>query len=188
MSIIEILAIAVALAMDAFAVSISYGCSPAGLCRKNIFYVAFSFGLFQGVMPLIGWSFGLVFTDGIRLYAHWIAFALLAYIGLKMISEGIRESNDPPHCENILDYRRLLILSVATSIDALAVGVSFSVINNPILIPAIIIGVVTFFTSFYGVVAGQKMREHIGQKMEIAGGIILLAIGTKILLENLTFS
>jgi len=182
MTLIEIILIAIALAMDAFAVSISYGCSSERLRPGNIFYIASSFGIFQGVMPVLGWLGGGIFSGRVETFAHWIAFGLLAYIGLKMMSEGIRESNDPPHCEDALNLKRLLILSIATSIDALAVGVSFSIMKKEIIVPSIIIGVITSLICIYGVIMGSGLKEHIGQKMEVAGGILLILIGLKILL------
>lgn len=182
MNILEFFAIAIALAMDAFAVSISYGCSSENICRKNTIYIAASLGMFQAGMPVIGWYGGKIFPGELELYAHWIAFILLAFIGLKMIFEGIKDSSEPLHCENVLKIKRLLILSIATSIDALAVGVSFSIIKEQIFMPSIIIGITTFIICIYGMIMGSKMREHMGQKMEILGGIILLGIGIKILL------
>ncbi len=184
MSIFEILIIAVALAMDAFAVSISYGCSSEKMPWKNILTVALSFGIFQAIMPIAGWLGGNLFSEEVQTYANWIAFGLLSYIGLKMASEGIRESNDPPHCENVMNFKRLMVLSVATSIDALAVGVSFSLIDEGIILPSFLIGIITSFICIYGVIMGYKLKEHIGQKMEIAGGILLVGIGLKILLSR----
>jgi len=188
MSYITMTGIAVALAMDAFAVSISYGCSPVKMHLKNAFIISFFFGAFQAFMPVIGWFSGKAFALLIKEYDHWIAFTLLLIIGLRMIIEGFKERGPEELCEQNIDlgYKKLLVLSVATSIDALAVGLSLSLIGSPIALPAVIIGTVTFSMSFVGIRAGLKLRHVLGRKSEILGGIILIFIGSRILFEHLS--
>jgi len=188
MSILTILGIAAGLSMDAFAVSISYGCSPQRLLVKHMLLISFSFGLFQAFMPVIGWQTGRLFSDMINTYDHWIAFALLAYIGIRMIIEGMKNSGENnPSCSsdiNEMDLKKLLILSIATSIDALAVGISLSLIGYDILVPAGIIGITTFVFSYIGVTMGCRLQGIFGKRVEIAGGLILIIIGLKIIFEH----
>ncbi|MCL2154972.1 MAG: manganese efflux pump MntP family protein [Leptospirales bacterium] len=189
MSYIIIFGLSIGLAMDSFAVSISYGCSPKKISAKNMFIIAFSFGLFQAFMPIIGWYLGKFFEGLIRDYDHWIAFGLLSYIGIKMIIEGLKDddtiNNSNINTSSTLNIKRLFILSIATSIDALAVGLSLSLIGYAIIIPAVIIGLVTFVCSLIGVNAGIKLRAILGRKAEIFGGIVLIAMGVKILIEHI---
>ena len=188
MSYTVILGLALALAMDAFAVSISYGCSPVKMSYKNTFTIAFFFGAFQAFMPVIGWFSGKLFEQLIKSWDHWIAFLLLAVIGVRMIIEGIKNQEGADSCEvqKNLGYRKLFVLSVATSIDALAVGLGLSLINYAIAVPAAIIGAVTFTTSFIGVRMGCRLQHILGRRVEIPGGAILLLIGIKILVEHLS--
>ena len=189
MSYITIFGLSIGLAMDSFAVSISYGCSPKKILVRDMFIIAFFFGFFQAFMPVIGWYLGKLFEDIISDYDHWIAFGLLSYIGIKMIIEGTKDDdtidNSSINASNTLNIKRLFILSIATSIDALAVGLSLSFIGYAIIIPAVIIGLVTFVCSIIGVKAGIKLRTILGRKAEIFGGIVLIAIGIKILIEHL---
>ncbi|PKL18496.1 MAG: manganese efflux pump [Spirochaetae bacterium HGW-Spirochaetae-5] len=189
MSYITIFGISAGLAMDAFAVSISYGCTPKKVPVKHILLIAFSFGLFQAFMPVIGWNMGRFFADLIKDYDHWVAFSLLAYIGVRMIIEGLKtDKNDDSSCEmddHILDLKRLFVLSVATSIDALAVGLSLSLLGYEIITPAIIIGVTTFIFSFIGVKMGCRLHRILGKRVEVFGGVVLIAIGLKIIIEHM---
>ncbi len=188
MSFIVIFGIAVGLSMDAFAVSISYGCSAARVPLRHTSMIAFAFGGFQAFMPVIGWYSGRFFAELIKNYDHWIAFVLLAYVGAKMIAEGIKGMKEETVCSAehfIMDYRKLFILSVATSIDALAVGLSLSLLGVEIFYPSAIIGATTFLFSFAGVRMGCRLQEFFGRKVEILGGVILLAIGIKILSEHI---
>jgi len=175
--------IAIGLAMDAFAVSIANGVSMKTLRVHHAFLIAFFFGAFQALMPVIGWLAGLSVADLIAQYAHWIAFILLSFIGGKMIYESfqIKEAENDPCSLNI---GTLLVLSIATSIDALAVGLSFAFLKTTILAPVVIIGAVTFVLSFLGVVIGEKIGHLFESKIELLGGIILIGIGVKILLEH----
>lgn len=192
MPYITVLGISVGLAMDAFAVSISYGCSMVKPPLKNILLISASFGLFQAFMPVTGWYAGRIFAGFIERYDHWAAFLLLAYIGIRMIIEGIAKRRgaacgDDTSCtvDMRLSLRRLFMLSVATSIDALAVGLSFSFLNYSIYAPAAVIGVVTFLFSFAGVLMGCGLQKLLGSIIEILGGVILLCIGIKILIEHI---
>lgn len=189
MSFVIIFGIAVGLSMDAFAVSISYGCSASRVPLRHTSMIAFFFGGFQAFMPVLGWYGGTLFADYIKTYDHWIAFTLLTYVGLKMLIEGIRGMNEEGNscaaeCFE-MDYRKLFILSVATSIDALAVGLSLSLLGIEIFYPSAIIGLTTFAFSFAGVRMGCRLQEFFGKKVEIAGGAILLIIGIKILSEHI---
>jgi manganese efflux pump family protein len=189
MSYITILGISAGLAMDAFAVSISYGCTPKKVPLKHILLISISFGIFQALMPVIGWNAGRFFADLIKDYDHWIAFSLLAYIGTRMIIEGMKnERGNETACEtddHTLDLKRLFVLSIATSIDALAVGLSLSLLGYEILTPAVIIGITTFIFSFIGVKMGCALHRVLGKRVEIFGGAVLIAIGIKILIEHL---
>ncbi len=187
MSFITITGIAVGLAMDAFAVSISYGCRAGAMTLRNTFTIALFFGLFQAFMPVIGWYAGSAFASLINDYDHWAAFAILAYIGIRMIHEGLKSDDDTLNSctdEFKLGYKRLFILSIATSIDALAVGLSLALINYPIAGPAAVIGIVTFIFSYIGVKMGCRLNALLGKKVEIFGGVILIMIGIKIVMEH----
>ena len=184
MDIISIVLIAVGLAMDAFAVSITSGITIKSLRINNAFKIAIFFGLFQAVMPIIGWLAGLSLRDYISAVDHWIAFGLLSFIGCKMIYESITVQSSEKEI-NPLNVYVLLVLSVATSIDALAVGVSFAFLKVSIVTPVIIIGTVTFFLSYLGVYIGDRIGHFFENKIEIAGGLLLIGIGIKILVEGL---
>jgi len=185
MDIFTILFIALGLSMDAFAVSVSSGFTIKRLHINNALRIAVFFGLFQAIMPVIGWSAGLTLKDFISSIDHWVAFGLLSIIGLKMILES-REIDPDKKQTDPLNIYTLLILSVATSIDALAVGLSLSLLNISIITPSIIIGITTFILSFIGVFIGNRVGHFFEKKIEIAGGIILIAIGVKILIEHLS--
>jgi putative Mn2+ efflux pump MntP len=183
MDILTITLIAVGLAMDAFAVSIARGISIENQKRKNALVVASFFGAFQVIMPVIGWCAGLGLEELIKWIDHWIAFGLLALIGSKMIYDSTAK-NDLQK-ESKLRLHTLLTLSIATSIDALMVGMSFAFLQTAILTPIIVIGLVTFFLSYVGFLFGNVTGNFLGNKIKILGGIILIAIGIKILLEHL---
>jgi putative Mn2+ efflux pump MntP len=172
--------IAVGLAMDCFAVSLCKGLATRRGRAKTSLLMAFFFGLFQGVMPVIGYAAGIYLLDVISGYDHWIAFGLLGAVGSKMLWESFKGGKDADSCAS-LGLRELLILSVATSIDALAVGLSFAFLKMPILFAAGIIGSVSFLFSLLGFFLGKKAGERFGGYAEIAGGLILIGIGVKIL-------
>jgi len=185
MSIIEFLLIGVGLAMDAFAVACCRGVEMKKFAWKNAVLIALFFGFFQALMPLIGWAAGYQFQKYIMAVDHYIAFGLLALLGLKMIYDGIKKDKNEK-CPSKFSFWTLLVLSIATSIDALVVGITFAFINANIWIAISIIGSVTFLLSFIGVWLGQKIGTKLKGFAEIAGGIILILIGTKILLEHLS--
>lgn len=184
--------VALGLSMDAFAVSVSSGICIPNLKFRHGLRAAASFGLFQFLMPLAGYFAGAVFRELIREYDHWIAFGLLAFVGAKMIKEGFEVRIDAACDEeelrrrNILDPGTLVLLSVATSIDALAVGLSFSVLGQPILLPAAIIGVLTFLVCLGGCEFGKRLGTAFERWAELTGGAVLIGIGIKILAEHLS--
>jgi putative Mn2+ efflux pump MntP len=185
MGLITIIIIALALAMDAFAVSIVSGTAYGKLKVKHALRMALSFGAFQAFMPLVGSLAGLTIRDHIAEYDHWVAFGLLAAVGGKMIYESFKikpsEENFNPSSVVVL-----LLLSVATSIDALAVGITLSFLQVSIALAVTIIGVVTFALSYLGVYIGKKIGHFFENKIQAIGGLVLIALGLKILIEHLT--
>lgn len=182
MNIIEILSIAIGLSMDAFAVSICGGMNCKKVKLKNSLKVGLCFGVFQALMPFIGWfAAGSLFNKYIEMFDEWIALILLSFIGGKMLYDGFFKQDDD-ECININDLKTLIILGIATSIDALMVGITFvaSYKGLEIINPLTIIGVTTFAISFFGVYFGRKSGDVLGNKSTIAGGIILILIGLKI--------
>jgi len=186
MDSLTIVIIAVGLAMDAFVVSIVSGSAYRQLHVKHALRMALFFGAFQAFMPLIGSLAGLTLREYIAHYDHWIAFGLLVAVGGKMIYESlkIKSVEENPDPSNIFV---LLVLSVATSIDALAVGITLSLIAGSIVAAVIIIGLITFILSYLGVYIGKRFGHFFESKMEALGGIILIGIGTKVLIEHLFF-
>ncbi len=186
MEMVEIVLVALGLAMDAFVVSVANGISTVKQLRtSNALKMATFFGSFQAFMPVMGWAIGLSIMDLISGFDHWVAFGLLGFIGCKMSYEALSRGTEEKRIISLSVYV-LLMLSVATSIDALAVGVSFAFLKiASIAIPVIIIGVVTFLLSFLGTSAGNKLGSFLGKKIEIVGGLILIGIGLKILFEHL---
>jgi putative Mn2+ efflux pump MntP len=183
MNMIMILFIAFGLAMDAFAVSITNGITIKHQRINNALKIGIFFGSFQALMPLIGWLAGLRLRDFISGFDHWVAFGLLSLIGGKMIYESTKIGDDKEI--RSLNLFVLFLLSIATSIDALAVGLSFAFLKISIATPIIVIGIVTFILSFLGVLVGNKLGHFFENKMEILGGLILIGIGIKILIEHL---
>ncbi len=182
--VIQAVMLGFGLAMDAFSVSVSDGMLLGKIKLKNAAKIALFFGFFQFLMPVLGYLAGTTFSGIIEAYDHWVAFALLGIIGGKMIFEAFSEKDEDTPKANPLGFKTLLILAVATSIDALAVGITFATINTPVLISSAIIGIVTFFISLSGVYLGSKCGDIFGNKAEIAGGVILILIGAKILIEH----
>lgn len=181
LDLISIFLIAIGLAMDAFAVSIAKGITVSRARRRTGLLLASLFGGFQALMPVLGWTAGLGLQDLIVSVDHWIAFGLLSFIGAKMICDSTRAEGDEE--EDVTLYLAL-VLAVATSIDALMVGLSFAVLESSILVPVLVIGVVTFILSYTGFYFGSLLGERFGRRVKIVGGIILIAIGTRILLEH----
>lgn len=181
---ITVTAIAIGLAMDAFAISIVSGSAFKEMCVRCALRMAFFFGAFQAIMPLLGYLAGNTLAAYIGSYDHWIAFGLLVLIGGKMIYESFKieevEKKADPSCPVTL-----VILSIATSIDALAVGVTLSLITQHIYAAVIVIGVITFILSYIGYVIGKRLGHFFENRIEIVGGLILIAIGAKILISHL---
>lgn len=185
MDYLAIIVIAVALAMDAFSVSICSGMVIERPGPGHYFRIAASFGLFQFMMPVIGYFGGQFLGQVIANYDHWVAFGLLAFIGGRMIRESLGHHDEATECVDPSRGMRLLVLAVATSIDALAVGLSFGLLRQPIVIPSIIIGLVCAAFSVTGITLGRRIGTLVGHRAEALGGIMLLAIGIKILIEHM---
>ncbi len=187
--IVELFLIGIGLAMDAFAVAICKGLAMQKVEKKQAVVIGVFFGGFQALMPFIGWLLGTRFQSYITSIDHWIAFILLGFIGGKMIYESLQEGAEECGCtckeSGNLDMKELLVLAVATSIDALAVGITFAFLQYPIGEAVLIIGVTTFFISVVGVYVGNFFGTKYKRKAEFTGGIILIIIGTRILLEHL---
>ena len=186
MGIAELFLIAVGLSMDAFAVSVGKGLGMRRLDVRQALIIALFFGGFQALMPVIGWALGGQFAHYVTSVAHWIAFALLAFIGAKMIWDAFHEDGEDGGEEAAarLSLRELVLLAVATSIDALAVGVTFAFLDVAIVPSAALIGVTTFALSFAGVAIGHQFGSRWEKPSAVAGGIILIAIGVKIVLDH----
>jgi putative Mn2+ efflux pump MntP len=185
MNPITTLLIALGLAMDAFAVSIASGVAIKELRLRHALRIAIFFGSFQAAMPVAGWFAGTGLRDLIGGIDHWIAFGLLCAVGTKMIYESTKINTESKKIDP-LNFSVLLILSIATSIDALAVGISFAFLGMAIIAPVIIIGAITFLLSLLGVYIGDRVGHLFEKKIALLGGLILIAIGTKILIEHLT--
>lgn len=184
MSFVEIIMIAIGLAMDASAVSLAAACCGFTGNARAMVRMSFHFGLFQAVMPVIGWFVGSRFVEAISRFDHWIAFGVLLVLGVKMIHAGFQ----PAECRRSGDPSRgweLLVVSVATSIDALAVGLSLAFLDVTIWYPALVIGAVTMIMSVTAMLAGRKLGLLFGRRMEIFGGLALVFVGIRILIEHL---
>ncbi len=187
MGIIELLLIGIGLSMDAFAVSIRKGLGMSRLNMRQAAVIALFFGGFQALMPFIGWAAGSQLADLITPIDHWIAFVLLAFVGGKMLWDAFHEEDDEQAeaTEAALDVKELLMLAIATSIDALAVGITFAFLQVDIAPSVAIIGCTTFVISFAGVAVGHFFGARFEKPSTIAGGVVLILIGLKILLEHL---
>ncbi len=183
--------VALALAADAFAVSVSSGICAAELRFRHAVRAAFAFGLFQALMPLGGYLAAGAFASYIEGFDHWIAFGLLAFIGARMIAESFGVKDDPSCDEeevrrhDIRSLRMVLLMAVATSVDAAAVGASYALVGAPIAVPAAVIGCVTFVLSLAGIEFGKRLGARFERGAEIAGGLVLVGLGFRILLEHL---
>jgi putative Mn2+ efflux pump MntP len=185
MDAITLIGLALALAMDAFAVALGTGAILTRLTGRHLFRLGFHFGLFQALMPVIGWLAGQTIIQWVEAWDHWIAFALLAFIGGRMIHEALSpeekdEGHDPTRGAS------LVLLSIATSVDALVVGFSLSVIGVSIWMPSLVIGLVAGALTVAGMLLGGRIGDRWGSRVEIFGGGVLIFIGTKILIEHLT--
>ena len=192
MGIFTLLSTAFGLSMDAFAVSTSNAMTYKNINKKTAFVTSLMFGLFQGAMPLIGFFVGSVFSQYIKSVDHWIAFFVLGFIGGKMIVDAIREMRaiEPVKCENTLSFKMITLQAIATSIDAMAVGIGFAALGEDemfvnIYVSCLIITLTTFICCLIAHVIGKKAGELLKEKAEILGGAILIFIGTKILIEHL---
>lgn len=183
MSVLSILIIALALAADALAVAVSKGNAKTKLSLIKALELSLAFGLFQFLMPIFGFYLGSSFEKIISGFDHWIAFGLLFLIGIKMIFESFQKKKEGKSSLGLIE---IFLLAVATSIDAFGVGISFAFLKTSIFPPAVIIGLVTFSLSLLGVNLGQSLNKFLRQKEELVGGVILILIGLKILLEHLT--
>lgn len=186
MSFLEVLILAVGLAMDAFAVSICKGLNMKKLNFMQGALIALCFGFFQFLMPVIGFYLCSQFEQYIKDFDHFIIFGLLLFLGLKMIIEAIKEKEEVVNANQKLNFSDLLVLSVATSLDALAVGITFAFLQVKVILASSIIGIVTFLLSFIGVIVGNFFGSKFKKPAEITGGIILILIGVKVLLEHLS--
>ncbi len=185
MGIGELLITAVVLSMDAFAVSVCKGLSMKKISMKNMCIVGLWFGSFQALMPALGYLLGSMFADVVNSVAHWIAFTLLAVIGLNMVKEAFSKEED--EADGSLAFKTMLMMAIATSIDAFAVGVSFAMLDVNIIAAVLFIGVVTFTLSAVGVKAGSIFGTKYNSKAQLAGGIVLVLLGVKIVLEHYGF-
>ncbi len=185
---VELFLLGVGLSMDAFAVSVCKGLGMRKLDKKQALIIGLYFGGFQALMPLIGWLLGSQFQQYITSIDHWIAFILLGFIGGKMMVEAVREWNEEETVEVMdapIDHKNMFVLAVATSIDALAVGITFAFLNTPIIEAITIIGITTMVLSIIGVIVGNFFGSRYKSKAEFIGGLILVLLGLKILLEHL---
>ncbi|HEY9846263.1 MAG TPA: manganese efflux pump MntP family protein [Candidatus Caenarcaniphilales bacterium] len=187
MGILTTIFVAFGLAADAFAASISSGIKIKSLKINHALLIATFFGCFQTVMPLLGWLIGYSLKDFIAQVDHWIAFGLLTFVGCRMVSEAVHPEPVTKELDPLNIYV-LLTLSIATSIDALIIGISFAFLKNYIATLVVVIGTITFLLSFIGVFIGNKFGSFFSNKVEIAGGLILISIGFKILVEHLLHS
>ena len=185
MDIVSLLAIAIALAMDAFTVAIVAGVMLSPMTGRHVFRLAFHFGLFQALMPVLGWACGVAVHRYIAHIDHWVAFGLLAFVGGKMILDSMRSEEKMPATGDPTSGWRLVVLSIATSIDALAVGLSLAMVGSAIVVPAVVIGIVAAGFTTAGMLLGRRIGMRWGKRVEVVGGLILIAIGLKIVIEHI---
>ncbi len=186
MQLLTIFLIAIGLSFDSFAVATSSGILLKEISFRNAMKISFSLAFFQGAMTLIGWAVGIKVKPYIENIDHWIAFGLLTILGIKMIIESLKHESVKKQV-NPLDIKVMITMSLATSIDALIVGISFAVISISIIYSVLIIGFVTFIIGMLGILFGKKAGKHLGREMEILGGMVIIAIGIKILIQHLYF-
>lgn len=184
MDFLTLFGIAVALAMDAFAVALGTSLSLPRLTGRHLFRFGFHFGLFQALMPIIGWAAGLSIREYIEAFDHWLAFLLLGLVGGKMLWEAFHPDTEAQSDKDPTRGWSLVMLSIATSIDALAVGLTLSMLGLSIWTPALVIGLTAGILTLTGMMLGRRLGQHWGSRVEILGGMILIGIGLKILLEH----
>lgn len=190
MSIIEIAILSLALAMDAFAVALASGVRLGTVSARQQFRMAFHFGLFQALMPIIGWFLGKSIYSFIENWDHWVAFALLVWVGGNMIRESFAKEEKPASCSDPTRGSSLILLSVATSLDALAVGLSFSMLGVAVWLPALSIGLTCAVLTLVGLFLGTRLSQSsmvFASRAELIGGLVLLGIGIKILFDHQVF-
>ena len=188
MGIIEVILIGIILSMDAFAAAMCRGLTMRKIDYKQAVIIALTFGVFQAVMPIIGWLLGSTFENLISNVDHWVAFGLLTLIGGKMIYDGVTKKKDDEDKKegDKLKIKELLVMAIATSIDALAVGITFAIVDGlSIWLSVGVIGIITFILCFIGVIIGHKFGNRFEKQATLIGGIVLILIGVKILLEHL---
>lgn len=176
--------IAVGLAMDAFAVSLGVGTTGQAHDLRSRFRLAWHFGIFQGLMTLLGWLLGSTIAAFISGFDHWLALGLLGYVGVSMIRSGFSRQQQEVQADPSRG-RTLIMLSVATSLDAMAVGLSMAMIHAPVIMPSVVIAVVTLLLSGIGLAAGRRLGQAFGKRMEIVGGLLLIGIGLEIVASHL---
>jgi putative Mn2+ efflux pump MntP len=176
--------VGIGLAMDAFAVSLGVGTGQSAPDRRSKIRLSFHFGIFQAGMTLLGWLGGVTVVNFISAVDHWVAFILLLFVGGRMIRTGLHPEQQSYHGDPSKGGL-MVILSLATSMDALAVGLSMAVLRTPVLIPALVIGMVTFGLSLLGIFSGHRLGARFGKRMEILGGVILIGIGLRVLWTHL---
>lgn len=194
MSLLEVIGIAIGLAMDTTAIGIATAIMLGGVTRRQVFRFAFHFGLFQALMPALGWLGGTAFYSLIAAWDHWVAFGLLTLVGGKALLEALRDNDTDDESAKASGRKpatdptrglSLVMLSVATSIDAFAVGLSFAMLQQSIVLPCVIIGVVTAAQTALAMLLGHRLQARAGRGVRVLGGVILCGIGIKILLEHL---
>jgi len=186
MDLLTLILIALGLATDAFAVSLSNGMCARKVTKKTVFATAFTFGFFQAIMPVMGYLLGCSFSEIVRRFQHWVALLLLGAIGINMLVDAIKDQRNPESCsiKEIFTVQNLLMQGIATSIDALAIGVSFAVMNVNIITSALVIGIITFVCCSFGVYIGRKFGSLLGIRARLFGGILLILIGLRIFMEH----
>lgn len=188
MSLGTIVVLAVGLALDAMAVSAARGLAAERIRIRHVFIVAIAFGGFQALMPVLGWALGVYLGPAVQAWGHWVAFVLLAGIGGKMLWEAMKgPDRDIAANQDLFSYRVILLLAVATSIDALAAGVSLPILQAPFVVSIALIGVVAALFSAAGLFAGRRFGALLGQRLDVVGGLVLMGIGIKILVQHLSF-
>jgi len=180
-----VIIIAIGLGMDAFAVALVCGTRQTSIHARPLFRLSFHFGLFQFLMPVIGWYLGTTVDQYIKDYAHWIAAGLLFYIGIKMFRESFSSDSEESGLRDPTKGSMMVILSIATSIDAFAVGLSLAFLGTTIWFPSVVIGIVALIMTAVGMIFGKSLGRLFGKKMELLGGLILIGIGIKIVVEHL---
>lgn len=184
MDYLTLFGIALALAMDAFAVALSAGMMLPKLTGRHLFRFGFHFGLFQALMPVIGWLAGISVREQIEAFDHWLAFGLLSLVGGKMLWEAWHSDAEKPRTDDPTKGFTMVMLSIATSIDALAVGLSLAILGITIWTPALVIGLIAGILTVCGMLLGRRLSQAWGSRVEILGGLVLIGIGVKILLEH----